>query len=141
MKRRGMTDDPVELDPEEARVWAREQTYWSLFCQGDPACLALLAEGFLGWPHTAAEPQDRAGLVATLARYREAPVTPTLEPVGLSIVGPLAVVHLLRTISGPGLPPIEEQVPLRVLHAWVKREGEWYLVGGMGYLPEPHGHP
>jgi hypothetical protein len=53
----------------------------------------------------------------------------------MSVVDPIAVVHLLRTISGPGMPPAAEQVPLRVLHTWVKRSGEWYLVGGMGYQP------
>jgi len=129
---RGERNSPAS---EEERVWQREQTYWELFCKGDPACLELLDDGFLGWPHTAPGPQDKAALVATLGLYREKPVTPTLERVGLSVAGPVAVVHLRRTVSVPGLPPAAEQVPLRVLHTWVSREGEWYLAGGMGYLP------
>jgi hypothetical protein len=128
----------VNLGPDEERVWQRERTYWDLFCQGDPACLALLDDGFLGWPHTADGPQDKAGLVETLDVYRGKPVLPTLELVGLSVVDPVAVVHLLRTVSRPGVPADAKQVPLRVLHSWLRRAGEWYLVGGMGHQPREH---
>ncbi|MHB8764624.1 MAG: nuclear transport factor 2 family protein [Deferrisomatales bacterium] len=132
---------PPELGPEGARVWQREETYWRLFCGGDPACLALVAEGFLGWPHTADAPQDKAALVTTLARYQEKPVTPTLEPVGVRVAGDVAVVHLLRSIAGPGCAPLAEQVPLRALHVWVRQAGEWYLIGGMGQQPGAKARP
>jgi len=135
MKPVDLDHDSLELDPEETNVWQRELEYWRLFCEGDPACFQMVAEEFLGWPHTAERPQSKAALAGTLAMYRNKPLVPTLQPVGLSVAGDVAVVHLLRTVSGPGLPPTSEQVPLRVLHTWVRRSGEWYLFGGMGQQP------
>lgn len=123
------------LGPEEQQVWQRERAYWELFCKGDEACLELLDDGFLGWPHTADAPQDKKALVATLRLYQEKPVTPALEPVGVSVADSVAVVHLRRTLAGPEAPPVADQIPLRVLHTWVKRNGAWYLVGGMGHVP------
>ena len=135
MGHEGLGQDPGELGPDAEKVWQREQEYWGLFCQGDPGCFALVAEDFLGWPHNADAPQDKTGISAILAKYREKPLVPILQLAGLIVVEDVAVVHLLRTIAAPDLPPASEQVPVRVIHTWLRQSGEWFLLGGMGYQP------
>ncbi|MDF1555303.1 MAG: nuclear transport factor 2 family protein [Deferrisomatales bacterium] len=135
MNPQDLGQDPAELGPDQQQVWRREEEYWALFYRGDAGALALVSEDFLGWPHTADAPQDKTALATTLAIYRAKPVLPSLRPVRLNVAGDTAIVHLLRTIAGPGLPPPSEQTPLRAIHVWGRRGGAWFLIGGMGYLP------
>lgn len=124
----------------EERLWERERLYWERFCRGDAACYEMMADGFLGWPHNAATPQDRQAIDAILAQYAERPVRPLLELVALSIVDRVAVVHLVRRIIRPDAPAgAAASAPIRVVHAWLREADDWVLVGGMGCPLTPEG--
>jgi len=121
------------MDVEKKELWERELRYWDLLCRGDRACLEMLAESFLGWPHNADIPQDKSGIGKALKNYGANPLTPILKPQGLSIVKDTAVVHLIRTLSSPPSGPKPPSASIRVLHTWLKQNDEWLLLGGMGY--------
>lgn len=125
--------DTAAMDDEKKELWKRELRYWSLLCCGDRACLEMMAESFLGWPHNANVPQDKAGMVKALKNYGANPLTPILKPLGLSIVDNTAVVHLIRTLSTPPSGPKPPSARIQVLHTWLRQNGEWLLLGGMGY--------
>ena len=130
--------DIASMGDEKKGLWRREIRYWDLFCRGDRACLEMITEAFLGWPHNADVPQDKSGIRKALENYEENPLTPILEPVGMSIVDNAAVVHLIRTLSTPASGTNLPSARIRVIHTWLNQNGEWLLLGGMGYPENEH---
>jgi hypothetical protein len=125
--------DIESMGAEKKKLWKRESRYWDLFCQGDRGCLEMVSEAFLGWPHNADTPQDKTGIGKVIANYRQNPSTPILEPVGISIIDNTAIVHLIRILSIPASGTTRLSARVRVIHTWLNQNGEWMLLGGMGY--------
>jgi len=134
MKLSGRHLESTALDPAAAEIWACEEAYWELLSRGDPGCMALYADDFVGWPHAAPIPRDREAMRGGVEQYARAPQSWSLELVGIAVAGPVAVVHLTRedAVSGPDDPAVP---PAKVMHTWIKIDGNWRLLGGNGSQP------
>lgn len=125
--------DITTFSEEQKQLWQMELDYWELFHSGNPACLKMISDAFLGWPHNADHPQEKSGLTKIVMNYASNPLKPTLKPVGMTIVGDAAIVHLIRTLPDTESMAGAPAASIRVIHSWVRQNGQWLLLGGMGY--------
>jgi hypothetical protein len=128
--------DPVA--EAKATIFAKEQKIYASRAGGSmDYYVANTSPNYLGWPPTAPKPIHRdvvaPGAAKGLAGSKEKIETKLVD---FTLDGDTALIYYMnhRTARGDGT-PVDES--FSNIHVWVKRNGEWLLLGGMARPTAP----
>jgi hypothetical protein len=122
---------PGETDSSdlEDRIWALEERYVSAYRNADhDSILALMDEGFLGWPDSEESPTALGQVPRFLRENYGAAATwdYRIDRAGIRIAGDVVITHYVLIVANNGV----EQAT-RITHTWVRRGADWKILGGM----------
>ena len=117
------------LSPEQ-QVWALEQEIYARRAVGDMQYYSSISsEHYLGWPAPAEKP---ASYEAIKAQGRDFPTGEVINVVsdGISVDGDTAISFFsTQRTTRPGGQSVDERY--ENIHVYVRRDGDWRLVGAM----------
>ena len=126
----------IDLDPDQAKVWQVEESYWKVVAAGDVEGYgALFHKDFIGWPCTSETPKGMKNSSAWVEEIRDNnwKLTYDLRPEAVQLFDNVAVVHYAAeyvfdygngTRRGAG-------DWRKFTHTWLKDGSRWLLIGGM----------
>jgi ketosteroid isomerase-like protein len=115
----------------KAIIFAKEQKIYGDRATGSMAYYAAsTSPNYLGWPPTAAKPFPRQDLSSNNAGIKGSKEKIDTQLVDFTMDGDTALIYYSnhRTARGDGT-PVDEK--FSNIHVWVKRDGDWKLLGGM----------
>jgi hypothetical protein len=131
------TTDPVA--EAKAIIWAKEKAIYAHRAEGDMGYyVANASPAYMSWPPITALPErlnvTAANANITLKSGNKEKIENKL--VDFTLDGDTALIYYInhRTARGDGT-PVDET--FSNIHVWVKRKGEWLLLGGMARPTAP----
>jgi hypothetical protein len=124
-------------DPLEKQLWSNELQIYAGRAHGNlKYYLDHTSPKFLAWPPISDSPIGNDGLKKTTPRVAAGHEVIHSEPVGFTQDGDTALIYYVnhRTVRPDGT-PVDER--FANIHVWIKRNGDWVLLGGMARLLPP----
>jgi hypothetical protein len=124
-------------DPLEAALWSKELQIYAGRAHGNlQFYLDHTSPKFLAWPPISDRPIGNDGLRKTTSRVAAGHEVIKSEPVGFTQDGDTALIYYInhRTVRPDGT-QVDES--FGNIHVWIKRDGNWVLLGGMARLLPP----
>jgi hypothetical protein len=121
-------------DPLENTLWSKELQIYAGRAHGNlQFYLDHTSPKFLAWPPISDRPIGNDGLRKTTSRVAAGHEVIKSEPVGFTQDGDTALIYYInhRTVRPDGT-KVDES--FGNIHVWIKRNGNWVLLGGMARL-------
>lgn len=119
------------------QVWAGEETYWQDVKVHDvKAYMALWAKDFAGWPISDQHPihwADIASFVTKKGSLTQV-VSYKLQRESVTMHGSAVLTFYRATVQRRNADGSGSTKVYRMTHTWMKRGGEWRIVGGMSAM-------
>jgi ketosteroid isomerase-like protein len=118
----------------EQFIWHEESRYIQAYRDADyNTVMSLWHDNFLGWPSAEHEPiRKQQGEAFLKHRYkRPGQWDFAIEPQSIQLTGDIAITqYILKTWSANAPDPKRVKVN-RIVHTWLKKAGQWKILGGM----------
>lgn len=122
---------------DETQVWNLERSYWEYVKVNDlEKYRALWHDDFVAWPPMSSAPVRRDHLTDWLTNNISKGIklqSFSIEQLAIQVIRDVGIVHyrIKMVWSGPGATESNTQ-SLRVTHTWLRTNGSWQIIGGMG---------
>ncbi len=127
-----------ELPAEAREVWKLEEAYYRYAKNNDPqSYLSLFSDKVVGWPAMDPRPKGKDAVSQWIGKVHSNPEENwqyELQRLAIQSFGDVVVVHYrLRDyfVSAQSGEEIRSEY-YRISHTWLRREGKWQLISGMG---------
>ena len=131
----GYTLVPPSGPDDERDVKEREKQYWEhLKAKDFEGFMAFFHDDWVAWPSIVDEPLKKDDLRKRLVdsdRTKES-YSSDLKPQAVQLFGNIAVVHYLMNETWKNNDGRKVSRVVKYTHTWVKEEGTWKVIGGMG---------
>jgi ketosteroid isomerase-like protein len=120
---------------DEKEIWKNEKAYMGFFQKEDPeGVLTFWDKGGIGWPMGTPQPSGNSEarnkyLEDLFARTKV--ITFEIRPMAIKVFGDVAVVHYFVDWVSQDSEGNKEKLKTRITHTWMKKEGQWKIIGGM----------
>ena len=126
-----------DLDKDTTQIWNLEKAYWDYVKANDlEKYRALWHENFLGWPPASSAPVRKVHVTDWLTANRSKGVkleSYAIEQVAIQVTGDIGVVHYRIKMEWSGPKPTDNETEtIRVHHTWLRSNGTWEILAGMG---------
>lgn len=123
------SDNSQTIENEEDLLWKLEEEYIEAHRDADHTkILSMWDEKFLGWPSRLENSARKDSGSEYLAKYFSKPMPPDtpikIEKQGIHIENNIAILHYRFLLF---------KSSTRITHTWIKRKGEWHMLGGMDW--------
>lgn len=125
----------------QKEVWELEERYWDLAEVGDvKGYISFWQEGSVAWPPDLDRPES-IDVIRVKEEEQEGggSFSYSLEPFAVQVFGVVALTYCKVSILGQdinGKEITKNARAMRATHTWMKRDGEWRIIGGMGAFIE-----
>ncbi|MHB8484412.1 MAG: nuclear transport factor 2 family protein [Candidatus Acidiferrales bacterium] len=122
------------------QVWAGEQAYWRYVKAHDVTrYLALWSDDFTGWPIVNEHPEHKAEVGAFLKANGSLGhvVAYELHRESVEMHGDAVITFYRATVSRGNADGSVSTTTYRMTHTWMKKNGQWQIVGGMSAVDPP----
>jgi Domain of unknown function (DUF4440) len=122
---------------DETQVWNLEKAYWEYVKANDlEKYRALWHDGFVGWPPLSSGPVRKDDVTGWITENISKGIklqSFSIEQLAIQVIRDAATVHYRITLVWAGPGPTESNTePFRVTHTWIRTDGTWQIIGGMG---------
>lgn len=127
---------PAPVNDEAEFLWGLEEAYIKAHVEADhQTILSLWDKQFLGWPSRLSKPSGKDRGAEYLAEFFPAPLqlTPRLERLGIRFAGNVAIIFYRLYWGGGEESGSITTATTRLTHTWIKRDSEWFILGGMDW--------
>jgi len=122
---------PLDKAQVEKELWTKEQAIYAARGRGDlQTYYNGTSANYLGWPPQVAAPIGRDKLVPANPGVMGSHEKLEMKFTSLTLSGDTALIYYKThmTVQGDGTPTDKHY---EVIHAWVREDGQWRLLGGM----------